>query len=54
MSGAFAVRTVGGAREAIEQFSERRTELRRLAREHGDDPEEIKNWVWPSGEPVAA
>jgi xylulose-5-phosphate/fructose-6-phosphate phosphoketolase len=52
MSGAFAVRTVPGAREAIDRFSRRRTELRRLVREQGDDPPEIKNWVWPSEEPV--
>ena len=52
MSGAFAVRTIAGAREAIDKFAERRTELRRQVRENGDDPDEIKNWVWPSSEPV--
>jgi xylulose-5-phosphate/fructose-6-phosphate phosphoketolase len=52
MSGAFAVRNVPGAREAIEKFSAHRDELRRQVREAGDDPDEIKNWVWPSGEPV--
>jgi phosphoketolase len=54
MSGAFAVRSVPGAREAIDKFSQRREELRRQIRVDGDDPPEIKNWVWPSGEPVAA
>ncbi|MBV9193824.1 MAG: phosphoketolase family protein [Solirubrobacterales bacterium] len=54
MSGAFAVRTVPGAREAIDRFNERRTELRRLVREQGDDPPEIKSWVWTSGESVPA
>jgi xylulose-5-phosphate/fructose-6-phosphate phosphoketolase len=54
MSGAFAVRSVPGAREAISKFSQRLDELRRQVRELGDDPDEIKNWVWPSGEPVAA
>jgi xylulose-5-phosphate/fructose-6-phosphate phosphoketolase len=54
MSGAFAIRSVAGGREAIDKFSERRTELRRQVRELGDDPDEIKNWTWPSGEPVAA
>ena len=49
MSGAFAVRTVPGAREAIDRFSQRRTELRRLVREQGDDPPEIKNWSWANG-----
>ena len=53
MSGEFAVRNVHGAREAIDKFSRRREELRRELREHGDDPDEIKNWVWPSGEAVA-
>jgi xylulose-5-phosphate/fructose-6-phosphate phosphoketolase len=53
MSGAFAVRMVPGAREAIEKFAQRREELRRQVREQGDDPPEIKDWVWPSGEPVA-
>jgi xylulose-5-phosphate/fructose-6-phosphate phosphoketolase len=54
MSGAFAVRTVPGAREAIDKFGARLNELRRQVRERGDDPDEIKNWVWPSGEPVTA
>jgi xylulose-5-phosphate/fructose-6-phosphate phosphoketolase len=54
LSGAFAVRSVPGGREAIDKFSQRRTELRRLVRELGDDPDEIKNWVWPGGEPVTA
>jgi xylulose-5-phosphate/fructose-6-phosphate phosphoketolase len=53
MSGAFAVRSIPGAREAIDKFSQRLAELRRQVREQGDDPDEIKNWVWPSGEPVA-
>ena len=54
MSGAFAVRSVPGARDAIDTFSQRRDQLRKTVRERGDDPEEIKNWIWPSGEPVAA
>jgi xylulose-5-phosphate/fructose-6-phosphate phosphoketolase len=53
MSGEFAVRNVHGAREAIDKFSRRREDLRRTVRERGDDPDEIKNWVWPSGETVA-
>jgi hypothetical protein len=53
MSGAFAVRTIPGAREAIDKYSRRREDLRRQVREQGDDPEEIKNWAWPSGEAVA-
>jgi xylulose-5-phosphate/fructose-6-phosphate phosphoketolase len=54
MSGAFAVRSVPGAQDAIETFSQRRDQLRKTVRERGDDPDEIKNWVWPSGDPVAA
>jgi xylulose-5-phosphate/fructose-6-phosphate phosphoketolase len=53
MSGEFAVRTVAGAREAIDTFSRRRDDIRREIRERGDDPPEIKEWLWPSGEPVA-
>jgi xylulose-5-phosphate/fructose-6-phosphate phosphoketolase len=52
MSAAFAVRTIPGAREAIEKFSRRLDQLRRQVREQGDDPDEIKNWKWASGEPV--
>jgi xylulose-5-phosphate/fructose-6-phosphate phosphoketolase len=54
MSGAFAVRSIPGAADAIEKFTQRLTELRRQVREDGDDPPEIKDWKWPSGEPVAA
>jgi phosphoketolase len=54
MSGAFAVRTVPGAQEAIEGFTARLAELRRRVRVDGDDPPEIKEWVWPSQPPVAA
>jgi xylulose-5-phosphate/fructose-6-phosphate phosphoketolase len=54
MSGEFAVRTVPGAREAIDTFTRRRQETRDRIRELGDDPDEIKNWVWSSGEPVPA
>ena len=54
MSGAFAVRSIPGAREAIEKFSQRLAELHRLVREQGDDPAEIKNWMWPSERQVAA
>jgi xylulose-5-phosphate/fructose-6-phosphate phosphoketolase len=54
MSAAFAVRTIPGAREAIDKFSQRLDDLRRQVRELGDDPDEIKNWVWPSGEPAVS
>ena len=47
-------RTVPGAREAIDTFTRRRQETRDRIRELGDDPDEIKNWVWSSGEPVPA
>jgi xylulose-5-phosphate/fructose-6-phosphate phosphoketolase len=53
MSGEFAIRSVSGARDAIEAFAAHRDELRRYVREAGDDPPEIKEWVWPSGEPVS-
>ena len=53
MSGAFAVRTIPGAREAIAKFSQRLSALRSQVHELGDDPDEIKNWAWPTGEPVA-
>ena len=49
MSGAFAVRTIAGAREAIDKFTQRRAELRRQVRDDGDDPPEIKDWTWPGG-----
>ena len=54
MSGDFAVRSVAGARAAIDKFSQRLAELRGYVREAGDDPPEIKEWVWPSGEPIPA
>jgi xylulose-5-phosphate/fructose-6-phosphate phosphoketolase len=54
MSGEFAVRNVAGARDAIQRFSQRRDDLRRQVREIGDDPEEVKSWVWPHSEPVPA
>jgi xylulose-5-phosphate/fructose-6-phosphate phosphoketolase len=54
MSGAFAVRSIPGAREAIEKFSRRLEDLRSQVREIGDDPEEIKSWIWPHSEPVPA
>jgi xylulose-5-phosphate/fructose-6-phosphate phosphoketolase len=53
MSGAFAVRTIPGAREAIETFSRRLTDLRQQVRELGDDPQEIKDWQWPQSGTVA-
>jgi xylulose-5-phosphate/fructose-6-phosphate phosphoketolase len=53
MSGEFAVRNIPGAREAIDRFSQRLDDLRRQVREDGDDPAEIKNWTWPSGERAA-
>jgi xylulose-5-phosphate/fructose-6-phosphate phosphoketolase len=54
MSGAFAVRAIPGAQEAIDKLAERRTELRRQVHENGDDPAEIKDWRWPGANPVAA
>jgi xylulose-5-phosphate/fructose-6-phosphate phosphoketolase len=54
MSGAFAVRNIPGAREAIEKFSNRLKELRQQVRELGDDPPEIKDWRWPTGELASA
>jgi xylulose-5-phosphate/fructose-6-phosphate phosphoketolase len=54
MSGEFAIRTISGAREAIERFAAHREELRRYVREAGDDPPEIKDWTWPTQEPVVA
>jgi xylulose-5-phosphate/fructose-6-phosphate phosphoketolase len=48
MSGEFAVRIIPGAREAIDKFTRRREEIRGWVHEHGDDPPEIKDWVWPS------
>jgi phosphoketolase len=47
MSGQFAIRSIPGAREAIDAFSKRLAELRARTRELGDDPPEIKNWAWP-------
>ncbi len=47
MSGAFAVRTIGGAQEAIEKYREQLAEYRSYVREFGDDPPELTNWVWP-------
>jgi xylulose-5-phosphate/fructose-6-phosphate phosphoketolase len=53
MSGAFAVRTISGAQEAINKFSAQRDAIRRQVREEGDDPPEIKNWVWSNGTGVS-
>jgi len=49
MSSAFAGRSVPGAREAIESFGQQLQRTRRLIREQGDDPPEIKGWVWSAG-----
>jgi xylulose-5-phosphate/fructose-6-phosphate phosphoketolase len=49
MSGEFAIRTVSGAREAIEKFAQQREQLRRQIVELGDDPPEIKDWAWTTG-----
>ncbi len=46
MSGEFAIRTVHGARAAIEKFAQRREQLRAAIHELGDDPPEIKDWAW--------
>ena len=47
MSGAFAVRNIGGAQEAIAKYREQLAEHRRYVREVGNDPPELTNWVWP-------
>ncbi len=47
MSGAFAVRNIGGAQEAIAKYREQLAEHRSYVREVGDDPPELTNWVWP-------
>ena len=54
MSGEFAIRSISGARSAIEKLAQRRAELRRQILELGDDPPEIKDWVWPTGAAAAA
>ena len=41
-------------RSALLGFISRLVDLGLTALPLGDDPDEIKNWVWPSGEPVAS
>ena len=31
-----------------QEMADRRVEARRATREHGEDPEEIRNWTWPA------
>ena len=47
MSGAFAVRDIGGAQAAVAKYREQLAAYRSYAREFGDDPPELTNWVWP-------
>ncbi len=46
MSGAFAVRNIGGAQEAIAKYREQLAKYRSYAREFGDDSPDITNWAW--------
>jgi xylulose-5-phosphate/fructose-6-phosphate phosphoketolase len=46
MSGEFAVRAVPDAEAAINKFRAKLEQLRGTIRELGDDPAEIKDWVW--------
>jgi xylulose-5-phosphate/fructose-6-phosphate phosphoketolase len=46
MSGEFAVRAVPDAEAAINKFRAKLEQLRSTIREVGDDPAEIKEWVW--------
>ena len=47
MSGAFAVRDIGGAQAAVAKYRDQLAAYRSYAREFGDDPPELTNWVWP-------
>ena len=46
MSGAFAVRNIGGAQEAITKYREQLAAYRSYAREFGDDSPELTSWAW--------
>ena len=46
MSGAFAVRSIGGAQEAIAKYREQLAAYRSYAREFGDDSPELTKWAW--------
>jgi xylulose-5-phosphate/fructose-6-phosphate phosphoketolase len=46
MSGAFAVRDVGGAQEAIAKYRDLLAKYRGYAREFGDDSPELTSWTW--------
>jgi xylulose-5-phosphate/fructose-6-phosphate phosphoketolase len=48
MSGEFAIRAVPDAEAAINKFRSQLEQLRGTIRELGDDPPEIKDWVWSS------
>jgi xylulose-5-phosphate/fructose-6-phosphate phosphoketolase len=47
MSGEFAVRNIDGAQEAIAKYRDQLAEYRKYARDVGDDPPELTQWVWP-------
>jgi xylulose-5-phosphate/fructose-6-phosphate phosphoketolase len=51
MSGAFAVRDIGGAQEVIAKYRDQLAKHRAYVREFGDDPPELTNWVWPGSKP---
>ena len=45
-SGAFAVRSIEGAQETIDQFRKKLEEHRKYIRAEGNDPPEILEWTW--------
>jgi xylulose-5-phosphate/fructose-6-phosphate phosphoketolase len=46
MSGEFAVRSIGGAEDAIQGFQEQLRQHRAYIREEGNDPPELLDWTW--------
>ena len=36
-----------------QEMVDKRLALRRYTREHGDDPAEVRDWVWPFGDGAA-
>jgi xylulose-5-phosphate/fructose-6-phosphate phosphoketolase len=46
-SGAFAIRDVAGAADAIDGFKRKLEEHRAYVRAEGNDPPEIMEWTWP-------